>query len=130
MAKMKITPDSVSVVKKTLTLGAPTGGVKPTPDSTSFFKSESMKYAGQFSDLFDQKVKELRKYGATEDNAYAGAFDDPQVKLALKKSQIAGISRDRQANKGKEGFDKNGYPLPTISEATKKSVAAKLTGNK
>jgi hypothetical protein len=127
MAKMKITPDSVSVVKKTLTMAAPTG-VKPTTDSTAFFKSESAKYSDEFSNLFNQEVKALRRLGASEENAYAGAFEDPKVRLALKKSQIAGISRDRQANKGKEGFDKNGYPLPKVSEATMKSVAKKLTG--
>jgi hypothetical protein len=128
MAKMKITPDSISVVKKTLTLGAPTGGVKPTPDSTAFFKSESAKYGDEFSNLFDQKVKELRKLGATEENAYGGAFDDPKVKLALKRTQIASMSRDRQANKGKEGFDKNGYPVANISAPAMKSVTKKLTG--
>jgi hypothetical protein len=127
MAKMKITPDSISVVKKTLTMAAPTG-VKPTADSTAFFKSESMKYSDEFSNLFNQEVKELRRLGASEENAYSGAFENPKVKLALKKAQIAGMSRDRQANKGKEGFDKNGYPLPKVSEATMKSAAKKLTG--
>jgi len=127
MAKMKITPDSISVVKKTLTMAAPTG-VKPTADSTAFFKSESAKYGDEFSNLFDQKVKELRKLGVTEEDAYGGAFDDPKVKLALKRTKIASMSRDRQANKGKEGFDKNGYPLPKVSEATIKSAAKKLTG--
>jgi hypothetical protein len=38
------------------------------------------------------------------------------------------MSRDRQANKGKEGFDKNGFPLPKVSEKQKAVIVTKLTG--
>ena len=124
---MKITPDSVSVVKKTLTLGAPTG-IVATPDSTAFFKSFSAKYGDEFGRLFDAKVKELRKLGATEENAFSAAYEDPQVRLALKRAQTGAQAIERQANKGKEGFDKDGYPLPKVSAPAMKAIAKKLTG--
>jgi len=125
MAKMKITPDSVSVVKKTLTMSAPTG-VTPTPDSTAYFRDLANSKTDEFTNLYNQKVKELKKLGDTQ--AEISALQDPKVKMLLTATQKAAMSRDRQANKGKEGFDKNGYPLPKVSEKQKAAVASKLTG--
>ena len=125
MAKMKITPDSVSVVKKTLTMSAPTG-VTPTQDSTAYFRDLANSGTAEFMNLYNQKVKELKKLGDTE--AEISALQDPKVKMLLTSAQRAAMSRDRQANKGKEGFDKNGFPLPKVSEKQKAVIVTKLTG--
>lgn len=123
MAKMKITPDSVSVVKKTLTLGAPTG-VTPTQDSTAYFRS-----------VTDKRLENLKKYEQDFMKNFKGAslsdlMQDEGYKNILKGIESAALSRMRQADKGKPGFDKNGYPLPKITEKQKAAVASKLTGNK
>ena len=125
MAKMKITPDSVSVVKKTLTMAAPTG-VTPTQDSTAYFRDLANSGTAEFMNLYNQKVKELKKLGDTQ--AEISALEDPKVKMLLTSAQKAAMSRDRQANKGKEGFDKNGFPLPKVSEKQKAVIVTKLTG--
>jgi len=127
MAKMKITPDSLSVVKKTLTLGAPTG-IVPTQDSTSYFRELSKSNFDKFKTLFDSKVNELKRFGAKDPEV--AVLEDPQVKKYLDIAGFAAMARDRQANKGKEGFDKNGFPLAVPSAATMQSAKQKLTGKK
>ena len=122
MAKMKITPDSVSVVKKTLTLSAPTGGVKPTQDSTAYFRG-----------VADKRLENLKKYEQDFFKNYKNAkledlMQEEGYKNIIKGVESAALNRIRQANKGKEGYDKNGYPLPKVSESTIKSAAKKLTG--
>ena len=122
MAKIKITPDSISVVKKTLSLGAPTGGVKPTQDSTAYFQG-----------VVDKRLMNLEKFEKDFFKTYPNVTAQDLYKEEGYRNLLKGISEGalnkmRQANKGKEGFDKNGFPLPKVSEATMKSVAKKLTG--
>ena len=121
MARMKITPDSVSVVKKTLTLGAPTG-IVATPDSSAFFQG-----------VADKRLENLDKYERNWVKTYGnaeGLNTDEGYRNIIKGISNAALNKMRQENKGKPGFDKNGYPLPKITEKQKAAVASKLTGNK
>jgi len=122
MAKMKITPDSVSVVKKTLTMSAPTGGVKPTADSTAFFQG-----------VVDKRLANLDKFEKDFFKTYPNVtaqdlYKEEGYRNLLKGISEAALNKMRQANKGMEGYDKNGYPLPKISEKQKAAVVTKLTG--
>lgn len=120
---MKITPDSVSVVKKTVKLGAPTG-VTATQDSTAYF-----------GELANKRLENLDKYEKNFFNTYKGAtmsdlLKEDGYKNILKGVETAALSRMRQANKGKEGYDKNGYPVAKVGEKQAKAIAVKITGNK
>lgn len=121
MAKIKITPDSVSVVKKTLTLGAPKK-MEATQDSTAYFRG-----------LTEKRLENLKKYEQDffknfKNASLSDLMQEEGYKNILKGIESGALNRMRQANKGKEGFDKNGYPLPKVSAPAMKAIASKLTG--
>lgn len=118
---MKITPESVSAVKTTLKLGGPTGGILAptgivaTPDSTKYFNDITTEKFKTAVEYYNQAKKYLTSLGVPDNsiNDYmrSGGYEKRFTEL-MNAVDPYEQARDRQANKGKPGYDKNGYPLP------------------
>ena len=107
----------IEIVKKTLSLNAPTGGVqKASADSTAFFRERGQAL-----------IKELDKYQSDWAKTY-GRMDelpsDPSWKAIINRIGKNAQDQERQRNKGKEGFDKDGNPV----KKTMGSIAEKKSG--
>ena len=152
---MKITPESVSAVKTTLKLGGPTGGILAptgivaTQDSTKYFDERATEKFKTAVNYYNQAKQYFKDMGVADnrinDYIMAGGYEKKFTEL-MNAGDPDIESRDRQANKGKPGYDKNGYPLPQAqpqvapkttpapaskpktTQPTMKSVGKKLTG--
>ena len=85
--------------------------VKSTPDSTSYYRNKAMQ--------------------ATSDQDFAANFGNRAAySKAVKAEAKANENKARQANKGKAGYDKNGFPIPKIKSGfkTASKLGAKKTG--
>lgn len=85
--------------------------VKSTPDSTSYYRNKAIQ--------------------ATSDQDFAANFGNRSAySKAVKAEAKANENKARQANKGKAGYDANGFPIPKIKSASKNAskLGAKKTG--
>jgi hypothetical protein len=85
--------------------------VKPTRDSTGYYRNQAIR--------------------ATSEQDFAANFGNKTAySKAVKAEAKANENKARQANKGKPGYDKNGFPLPKIQSGTKGvgKLAAKKNG--
>lgn len=148
---MKITPESVSAVKTTLKLGGPTGGlqsltgVTATPDSTQYYDDKSRQMYERAANYYNRAINFYRSMGHSAESALDSFRNSGDLKIWEKMMDDINPSieaKDRQANKGKPGYNENGYPLPQVApkttpapaskpkttQPTMKSVGKKLTG--
>ena len=117
MAKLKVDPSKLEVVKKTLSVSAPTGKVmEATQDSTAFLRERQGSLLKRMSQIESEYARLYPKESFTTDDEY---------KMILKKLAETGMDLERQKNKGKEGFDKFGKPVKKMAD-----VKSKITGNK
>ena len=86
---------TVKKIKKYQNSGAP---IKPTPDSTAYFKKQGMMAAKEMSN----------------------ATSAPGMRIASDKIAAANKNAARQKFKGKPGYDANGFPISKTKVSEKK----------
>jgi hypothetical protein len=84
-----------TIVKKTLPKAQAGKTVKPTADSTNYYNYKAKVNFQKASDRYGLASPEIRKE--------ASKYDDKALKA--QKDAL------RQLNKGKPGYDKNGFPI-------------------
>jgi hypothetical protein len=77
--------------------------VKPTRDSTAYYRNQAIKATSEQD--FDLQRGDIKSY-----------------KKNLDREKAAKAAQARQANKGKPGYDKNGFPLPKMQSGAKGAV--------
>jgi hypothetical protein len=77
--------------------------VKPTRDSTGYYRNQAIRATSEQD--FDLERGDIKSY-----------------KKNLDREKAAKAAQARQANKGKPGYDKNGFPLPKIQSGAKGAV--------
>lgn len=99
------------MAKKILKKAQKGATVKPTADSTAYYRNRMISRVPSGYEALESG--DLKKY-----NQY--------VKVQEKDID----NRNRQANKGKAGYDKNGFPIPKIKSASKTTskLGVKKTG--
>ena len=103
----------------------------PTADSTGYFKKQVVENFKRQGDVRNSFMAEGKRAGFTPEVARSVAEDTQEYKSAKAATDKSSDSVSRQANKGKPGFDENGYvmkktttvvvPKKTIGSAIKKA---------
>lgn len=97
--------------------------MKASADSTKYFNEQANKRMARMNQIQGEYAKNFPGVSVSSDDEYKG----------LSKGMLKNLAdRNRQANKGKPGFDKDGYPLKKqkMGGVTKKSVAKKAVAKK
>lgn len=100
----------------------------PTADSTGYFKKQAVENFKRQGDVRNTLMTEFKRGGFTPEVAKSVAEETEEYKSAKAATDKSSESVTRQANKGKEGFDENGYVMKktTTIVAPKKTIGGTL----